>query len=50
MEEYDGVAILATNMRHQMDDAFLRPLTFNVVSPLPEADDRVRIWAAAWPA
>jgi len=50
MEEYDGVAILATNMRHQMDDAFLRRLTFNVVFPLPEADDRVRIWAAAWPA
>jgi len=50
MEAYRGVAILATNMRHQMDDAFLRRLTFNVIFPLPEEADRARIWAAAWPA
>jgi ATPase family associated with various cellular activities (AAA) len=50
METYEGLAILATNMRQQIDDAFLRRLTFNVIFPLPEEADRVRIWAAVWPA
>jgi AAA+ superfamily predicted ATPase len=49
MESYDGVAILATNMRHNVDDAFLRRLTFNVVFPFPEERERARIWEAIWP-
>jgi len=49
METYDGVAILATNMRQQLDQAFLRRLSFHVVFPLPEEDDRRRIWEAIWP-
>lgn len=49
MENYQGVAILATNMRHQLDDAFLRRITFMVIFPMPEAPERARIWAAVWP-
>jgi ATP-dependent 26S proteasome regulatory subunit len=49
MEAYDGIAILATNMRHNVDDAFLRRLTFNVVFPFPEHGERARIWQAIWP-
>jgi ATPase family associated with various cellular activities (AAA) len=49
MESYEGLAILATNMRQQIDDAFLRRLTFNVIFPLPEEQERARIWAAVWP-
>src|SRR5439155_1016181 len=49
MESYEGLAILATNMRQQLDDAFLRRLTFNITFPLPEEADRARIWAAIWP-
>jgi SpoVK/Ycf46/Vps4 family AAA+-type ATPase len=50
MESYEGLAILATNMRQQIDDAFLRRLTFNVIFPLPEEAERARIWSAVWPA
>ena len=50
MEGYEGVAILATNMRQQLDDAFLRRLTFMVAFAVPEAPDRERIWLAIWPA
>ncbi len=50
MESYDGLAILATNMRQQLDDAFLRRLTFHIAFPLPQEEDRARIWAAVWPA
>jgi ATPase family associated with various cellular activities (AAA) len=49
MESYEGLAILATNMRQQIDDAFLRRLTFNVIFPLPEEPERARIWEAVWP-
>jgi AAA+ superfamily predicted ATPase len=49
MENYRGVAILATNMRHQLDDAFLRRLTFMVIFPMPDAPERARIWQAIWP-
>jgi SpoVK/Ycf46/Vps4 family AAA+-type ATPase len=49
MESYEGAAILATNMRQQLDDAFLRRLTFTVIFPPPEAEDRLRIWTAVWP-
>ena len=37
MEDYRGVAILATNQRHALDDAFLRRLRFIVTLPVPGA-------------
>jgi ATP-dependent 26S proteasome regulatory subunit len=49
MEHYPGTAILATNMRHQLDDAFLRRISFMIVFPLPEPPERARIWQAVWP-
>jgi SpoVK/Ycf46/Vps4 family AAA+-type ATPase len=50
MEEYDGVAILATNLRRNMDDAFVRRMHATVEFPLPDAEDRLRIWDSIWPA
>lgn len=44
MEAYDGVVILATNMRSNLDEAFTRRLHFIVEFPFPEAADRERIW------
>jgi SpoVK/Ycf46/Vps4 family AAA+-type ATPase len=49
MELYEGVAILATNMRQQMDEAFVRRLTFQVGFPAPDPADRERIWQTVWP-
>ncbi|NLF77556.1 MAG: ATP-binding protein [Chloroflexi bacterium] len=48
METYDGVAILASNLRDNIDDAFLRRLTFLVEFPFPDADSRHRIWQRIW--
>jgi len=50
MEEYEGIAILATNFRKNMDDAFVRRLHFMVEFPFPDPDDRQRIWQGIWPA
>jgi ATP-dependent 26S proteasome regulatory subunit len=49
MEAYEGVVILATNLRKNMDDAFVRRLAFIVEFPLPNVEDRRRIWEGVWP-
>ena len=38
MEGYDGAVILATNLRRNIDDAFVRRLDFVIDFPFPEAD------------
>ena len=45
MEQFDGVAILTTNLRANLDEAFLRRLDVIVDFPMPEEDDRRRLWA-----
>jgi hypothetical protein len=50
MEAYRGLAILTTNQRSAMDDAFLRRLRFVIEFPFPSPDDRARIWRRTLPA
>jgi ATP-dependent 26S proteasome regulatory subunit len=50
MEAYDGVTILATNLRANLDEAFTRRLQFAVDFPFPEVEDRRRIWTTLFPA
>jgi len=49
IEEYDGVVVLATNLRKNMDDAFVRRLHATVEFPVPGPADRQRIWRQIWP-
>jgi SpoVK/Ycf46/Vps4 family AAA+-type ATPase len=49
MEEYEGIAILATNFRKNMDDAFVRRLQFTIEFPFPDEGERYRIWQSIWP-
>jgi len=50
MEAYNGVTILATNLRANLDDAFTRRLQFAVEFPFPGEADQVRIWQTLFPA
>ena len=50
MEEYEGMVVLATNLRKNMDEAFVRRLHITVEFPVPDVDDRRRIWEQIWPA
>lgn len=50
MEEFDGIAILSSNLHGNLDDAFLRRLSFITYFPFPEPADRERLWHAVWPA
>jgi AAA+ superfamily predicted ATPase len=49
MEEYDGLAILATNVRHHIDEAFIRRLDLIVDFPFPDTAERLRIWRSCLP-
>jgi hypothetical protein len=49
MEEHEGVVILATNFRKNMDDAFVRRMHFTVEFAFPNEHDRRRIWEQIWP-
>ena len=50
MEAYDGIAILATNLRKNLDEAFLRRMHFTVEFPVPEEEDRLKIWKLCFPS
>jgi SpoVK/Ycf46/Vps4 family AAA+-type ATPase len=50
MEQYDGTVVLATNLRRNMDEAFVRRMHFTIEFPLPDEHDRLRIWRTVWPA
>ena len=50
MEAYRGLAILATNMKSALDQAFMRRLRFVVDFPFPGLDERRAIWERAFPA
>lgn len=49
IEDYDGVAIMATNLRQNLDEAFTRRLDFLIDFPFPDENYREKIWAAHFP-
>jgi len=49
LEEHDGPVILTTNMPQNMDEAFMRRIDITARFPLPETDERRRIWALHLP-
>lgn len=49
MEEYDGIAILATNLQQNMDDAFTRRMRFIIEYPFPDEHHRKLIWQVTFP-
>ena len=49
MEEYEGVAVLATNVRQHMDEAFVRRMQMIVEFPFPDEMHRRHIWEIMFP-
>lgn len=49
MEAFEGLAILTTNLRQNLDSAFLRRLRFIVDFPRPDASAREEIWRRCLP-
>jgi len=44
METFDGLAVLATNLRANIDEAFTRRLDVIVDFPLPDPEHRLALW------
>jgi SpoVK/Ycf46/Vps4 family AAA+-type ATPase len=50
LDEHDGMVLLATNLRANVDAAFTRRISYVVDFPFPDAADRRRIWDSHLPA
>jgi hypothetical protein len=49
MEEHDGAVILASNLSHNIDEAFTRRLHYVIEFPLPAEMQRHQIWRGMFP-
>jgi SpoVK/Ycf46/Vps4 family AAA+-type ATPase len=50
MEDYDGIVILASNLRQNLDEAFVRRLHLAADFPFPDAAARLEIWRRMLPS
>lgn len=48
IEEFNGVVILASNMKANIDEAFMRRMQAVIHFPMPRPDERLRIWKGAF--
>ena len=50
MEDYEGISILATNLKDNMDDAFKRRIKMMIPFGMPGRELRLQMWQRALPA
>jgi hypothetical protein len=50
MEAYRGLAILTTNLKSAIDQAFMRRIRFAIQFPFPDVGQRAEIWRRVFPA
>lgn len=50
IEGYNGLVILATNRRDNIDDAFARRFQAIIHFPMPRQEERYRLWREAFPS
>ncbi len=50
VEDFDGLVILASNMKNNIDDAFIRRFNAIIRFPLPDENDRATIWKKSFPS
>ncbi|MFN8524430.1 MAG: ATP-binding protein [Chloroflexota bacterium] len=50
IEQYEGMALLATNLRANLDEAFARRMQYTIEFPFPDEQHRLLIWQRVFPA
>jgi hypothetical protein len=50
VEDYDGLMILASNFKNNLDEAFLRRFHSLIHFPMPNAADRLLLWQKSMPS
>ncbi|WP_026946705.1 ATP-binding protein [Algoriphagus marincola] len=49
IEDYDGLVILATNLKGNLDDAFMRRFQSTIFFPVPNPEERYQLWKNGFP-
>lgn len=49
VETYNGLVILASNFKSNIDEAFMRRFQSVIYFPTPSVTERLRLWNDAWP-
>ena len=49
IEDYNGLVILATNLKSNLDDAFTRRFQTMVHFPVPKPEERMKLWQKGFP-
>ncbi len=49
IEDYDGLVVLATNMKTNIDDSFLRRFDSDLKFAMPNMEERKKIWNKSFP-
>jgi len=49
IEDYDGIAVLSSNLKQNIDEAFTRRFHFVIEFPFPDRASREEIWQRAFP-
>lgn len=50
VEDFDGLVILATNMKNNIDDAFIRRFNAIIKFSMPDENERLEIWRKSFPS
>jgi SpoVK/Ycf46/Vps4 family AAA+-type ATPase len=50
IEDYDGLVILATNLKNNLDEAFMRRFQASVFFPMPQPEQRKMLWSKGFPS
>jgi hypothetical protein len=50
IDHFRGLVVLTTNLRQNIDAAFVRRMDFVVEFPMPDAEDRARLWRLHLPS
>jgi len=50
IETFDGISILASNLRENLDDAFARRFESIIYFPMPRSEERLRLWRQGFSA
>jgi len=48
IEQYDGIILLATNFRNNIDEAFMRRMKYVLEFKLPDVQLRKKIWQSGF--
>lgn len=48
IEDFNGLVVLATNLRSNIDEAFARRFQSVIYFPVPQPEERLRLWEQSW--